>query len=239
MLKFCHKIVKIGDFIMVKINAFTLAETLITLSIIGIVAALTIPSLISKHEKRTTALRVKKAYSELYQALTLSQTKNGPIAEWNYSNTDNIDNNRQFIKKYILPYYKLQECSTQHNNNCGLSVSDTAINYILPNGTGISIKPYAQTIYVLIDVNGGKKPNYQGRDAFYFCTKDNKLVATGWNIEITRDDILNGKAVFNNQPCLCKKYDKNDTENPIYLQRRCCTPLLILDGWEFKDDYPW
>ena len=40
--------------------AFTLAEVLITLGIIGVVAALTMPSLIQKHKKQETTARFKK-----------------------------------------------------------------------------------------------------------------------------------------------------------------------------------
>lgn len=50
-------------------NGFTLAEVLITLGIIGIVAAMTITTLITNYQKKTTATRVKKAYAELLQAL--------------------------------------------------------------------------------------------------------------------------------------------------------------------------
>lgn len=45
--------------------AFTLAEVLITLGIIGIVAALSIPTLISAYQKKTTALEVKKPTQNL------------------------------------------------------------------------------------------------------------------------------------------------------------------------------
>ena len=43
--------------------AFTLAEVLITLGIIGVVAALTMPTLIAKHQKQVFVNRVKQTYS--------------------------------------------------------------------------------------------------------------------------------------------------------------------------------
>ena len=51
--------------------AFTLAETLITLTIIGVIAALTIPSLISEYQKHTYVVGLKKAYSQLQNAMKM------------------------------------------------------------------------------------------------------------------------------------------------------------------------
>ena len=49
--------------------AFTLAEVLITLGIIGVVAAMTMPSVITNYQKKQTAAQLKKAYSIVSQAL--------------------------------------------------------------------------------------------------------------------------------------------------------------------------
>ena len=46
-------------------KGFTLAEVLITLGIIGIVAAMTMPALIANHQKQVAATAVKKMYSQL------------------------------------------------------------------------------------------------------------------------------------------------------------------------------
>lgn len=54
-------------------SAFTLAEVLITLGIIGIVAAMTLPALINNHRDKELITRVKKTYSALNQALELAQ----------------------------------------------------------------------------------------------------------------------------------------------------------------------
>ncbi|MBQ2870396.1 type II secretion system protein, partial [bacterium] len=48
-----------------KRKAFTLAETLITLSIIGVIAAMTVPTLMSNIDKQTYVTGAKKAYSQL------------------------------------------------------------------------------------------------------------------------------------------------------------------------------
>ena len=48
-------------------NAFTLAEVLITLGIIGVVAALTLPSLIQNYQKQVWVNQLKKSYSTISQ----------------------------------------------------------------------------------------------------------------------------------------------------------------------------
>lgn len=59
----------------VKKQAFTLAEILIALTIIGIVAAVTVPMLMSNTNARTNRLKVQKAYTTLSTALRMGQTK--------------------------------------------------------------------------------------------------------------------------------------------------------------------
>ena len=46
-------------------QGFTLAEVLITLEIIGIIAAMTIPKLVSYYEKKVTLSKLKKVYTVL------------------------------------------------------------------------------------------------------------------------------------------------------------------------------
>ena len=58
-------------------EAFTLAEVLITLGIIGIVASLTLPTIIEQHQKLETVTKIKKAYSTLSQAIERAKVDNG------------------------------------------------------------------------------------------------------------------------------------------------------------------
>ena len=78
--------------------AFTLAEVLITLGIIGIVAAITIPSLITRYQKRETATRLKATYSIIANALKLAEEENGDLDFTGSTALENFD-------KYLLPYF--------------------------------------------------------------------------------------------------------------------------------------
>uniref|UniRef100_UPI004029BEED type II secretion system protein n=1 Tax=Candidatus Scatousia sp. TaxID=3085663 RepID=UPI004029BEED len=65
-------------------KAFTLAEVLITLGIIGIVAAMTLPTVVNKYQERVTVTKVKKFYSLINQALLFAIKDNGYVDEWDY-----------------------------------------------------------------------------------------------------------------------------------------------------------
>ena len=84
---------------------FTLAEVLITLGIIGIVAALTIPALHSKYEKVLIEEGLKKTYSDLYNLIKRSEADNGTYEEWDYTLSS-----ADFVEKYFAPYINLIPC---------------------------------------------------------------------------------------------------------------------------------
>ena len=71
--------------------AFTLAEVLITLGIVGVVAALTLPVLISKYKHKELETRFKKSYS------LISQASQGMEMELGSCERDQADNIIQYI----------------------------------------------------------------------------------------------------------------------------------------------
>ncbi len=72
--------------------AFTLAEVLITLGIIGVVAALTVPSLVAKYKERQRITQLKKAYSVLNQAFVRAVADYGTPDNWGLTITDTKKN---------------------------------------------------------------------------------------------------------------------------------------------------
>ena len=79
-----------------------MAEVLITLGIIGIVAAMTLPSLIKKHQRIETETRLKKAYSVINQAFLAAQAKHGEAKDWPEWETSA----EEILKRYIAPEIK-------------------------------------------------------------------------------------------------------------------------------------
>ena len=71
--------------------AFTLAEVLITLGIIGIVAAMTMPVLIGRYREKVTVTQLKKVNSVLNQAFIMATEKYGPIENWDLGTTGLAD----------------------------------------------------------------------------------------------------------------------------------------------------
>ena len=69
--------------------AFTLAEVLITLGIIGIVAAMTMPVLIQNHREKVTVTQLKKAYSVLSQAMLMAVKEDGTADIWDSYQSEN------------------------------------------------------------------------------------------------------------------------------------------------------
>ena len=62
-------------------KAFTLAELLITLGIIGVVAAITLPSLIVQYQDKVLATKTKRAYSLIQQAIQKNQSESGTVGD--------------------------------------------------------------------------------------------------------------------------------------------------------------
>ena len=83
--------------------AFTLAEVLITLGIIGVVAAMTLTPLINTYKKKTTAAKLKQAYNFLQRTFVMAQNEYGDMRNWECSAVGSCTP-EQFAKNYIIPY---------------------------------------------------------------------------------------------------------------------------------------
>ncbi len=228
-------------------GAFTLAEVLITLGIIGVVAALTMPSLIQNYKKRVHATRAKQAYSILSQVIKLSEVENGDSQYWMSEFPDKgLQNTELYLKKFILPYLKgVEYCGSglgdELKKKCGATVSAVGQTYLIANGISVAMVPSASIttaglneniLHINIDVNGPKGPNELGVDRFFFQVKPNKgLIPYGGDGNFTKEDILKGSE-YNEKPFACKQ----DKDTDYY--RHGCPLLLMMNGWEFKDDYP-
>lgn len=96
---------------------FTLAEVLITLGIIGVVAALTLPTLIQHHKKSVVETRLKKFYTTMNQAILMAKNDYGDFENWDfflgnkYDEEANLINQSEATKarfeKYFKPYLNI------------------------------------------------------------------------------------------------------------------------------------
>ena len=180
---------------MKKINrktAFTLAEVLITLAIIGIVAAMTMPTLIQHFQKKSLETQTQRFYSMMSQAVKqymadygVDDLRHTPLASDNYEDTGSpeaIASIRDFVTKYLKV---AKECDHDANDcfvpeyqlwNGSKDVFFTEANYdyrrdyVLADGSVIRIGYDGggeRPVGLYVDVNGKKGPNRVGYDLWF------------------------------------------------------------------------
>ena len=209
-----------------KLNAFTLAEVLITLGVIGVVAAVTLPTLVQNYKKQVATARLKNFYSTMQQAILMSEAVNGPSKDWEFSRAvydsngvyDSVGNRTfvyNFISKYLLPYMNYDKITKETNKDIELYFKDASV-IKFGHGSCIDLR---------YDINGTSNPNIIGRDifTFVFCfpaTDPNNPKVIGFH-----------------------SYDKFSCKTRQTALEKCktninyCSTLLQYDNWEFKDDY--
>ena len=222
--------------------AFTLAEVLITLGIIGVVAALTIPNLVTDYQKKQTVNQLRKVYADLNNAVKLSEVDNGPASEWNYPTQTCYAYNciAPFVEQYYLPYFqgaKIVKTSDMPDyimfEYNGYRFPGMHIYLILNNGVIISFFSNTPSGYIWLfaDINGKKGPNKIGRDVFVFDAYN--WIQQGykikfWGLGYDKDNFNDASIQYG-----CNRENDADYKN-FY-----CGALIEASGWEIPENYPW
>ena len=180
-----------------KKKAMTLAEILITLGIIGVVAAFTIPTLMNKTQDAELKTAFKKAYSVVNQAYQLATLENGggfgPVTQ---------STPQSWVKYNALKSQLkvVQDCPYNANakgkcwSNSGVGLKDWQVtscgaasnniyqnnnaSFVTADGMFWMLYTYSSTTgwdIIFVDVNGDKKPNDWGKDAFMFYMNDSNI----------------------------------------------------------------
>ncbi len=164
------------------LKAFTLAEVLITLGIIGIVAALTIPQLVANYTSTQLKVQWKKTYSIFEQATQNIIRENGSMKGLDCDSWV-VDT---CLKNYYSSFIKIKEEDDHTRGNCWhnagewKSMDGTSMDLpnghdaciVLNDGTLINFENYDSACtnddcgLLQVDVNGFKKPNIIGKDIF-------------------------------------------------------------------------
>ena len=239
--------------------AFTLAEVLITLGIIGIVSAMTIPTLIKEYDKKQTVAKLKQTYSILSQAITRAQVDNGDIVTWSLKNINGQEVSKNYAKIittdffniYLKPYIKIskdfgfQDASSisKYYNCCYYPESNNpqtqdkngyGYYFVLSNGTVINL------------LLSNKCVEYDSDGA---CTKI-LFNSIGFRVGIDglNKKTISGKNLFDLQINSDKNilefvsygaYTRNSALKICRSIALTCGQLIRLDNWEIKEDYPW
>ena len=222
-------------------KGFTLAEILITLSILGIVAVIIMRTVFINYQKMVIANQLKVNYSRIQESI-LSSPYYIENRDWvrQFDNAPFGGNIEEYIKKYMvgnlkitkdygwnhvrnlnLPYYKFP------NGNISAPDSTSGTKYYiyeLPSGAILYISggrnndnTYTPPL-VYIDVNGKKGPNVFGRDLFLF--------------RIEHDSYLQMPGVTLDRKTLLQKCNINSTGGNL------CEALVQKDGCKLSKDCP-
>lgn len=113
-------------------KAFTLAEVLITLTILGVIAVVAIPNLISNYKKIYTITRLKQAYSIIVNATDIAEIySQKSVNDWNFDNLSDINN-------YLIPQFSVKrKCSD--NNPCIGTIAKDLVGKNVNNMSGTAL----------------------------------------------------------------------------------------------------
>lgn len=231
-------------------EAFTLAEVLITLGIIGVVAAMTIPTLVSNYQKTQYVSQLQKMTAVLnsgFKQLMANTSCNdipctGIIGADSNTTIDNLKNANVFDiinscplsvmgchDNYVYPLSNDTALWIPHDHYSMIVFKDGSVlglyndTYVNCNLSG-GISQYASVCFssAIIDINGSKPPNKFGRDVYRFVLSKNG--------EILPIGTVNSTSLWNGN------WDSDKTTNCIVGvgDGATCFGRIVEQGWEMK-----
>lgn len=218
-------------------TAFTLAEVLITLGIIGIIAAMTIPALVGKYQKIAHVNQMKNTYTIISNAFLMSQQDYGDPTDWDWGTSKSRQNLLRIVNTYLIPYLNIssKENQTTAKGNYALRLKNgTTLVFELDGCLNPdTCKPIDITALYITASHKNKESHYASSDRDYsredytmvFKKNQKTLQFFNWGGN-TREGMKN-----------VSKYACN--KNIAKHQRYNCGALIFYDGWTIKNDYPW
>ena len=168
-------------------GAFTLAEVLVTLGIIGVVSAMTVPTLMQNYQRQSYVTQLHKVYNEMSQVFQQMMTDRNAL---NLKETGLLNTTEQATETFKNYFKVVQDCgnnfspcfASEYRSTTGSSIKPVEANwwsssFVLADGAAIGLHglidysagnvsyPYG---YMYVDINGAKGPNITGRDFFLF-----------------------------------------------------------------------
>ena len=218
-------------------KAFTLAEVLITLSIIGVIAAMTIPTLVLNYQRNITETRIKAFYSNMTQAVGQW------LAEEHMERKDvtfqNIKTSDEFITWWNNSIGK-------HLNTSNIEIvnayhSHPTIRITMPDGS-------AANTYINNSGTDGAAMSFFWCAERRFCSEEFENAVDGrraflftWEPWNGRPENIGGRFVtaYKDYHTWSRAQLLQDCGGSIANGRYGCTRLIEVDGWKIKSDYPW
>ena len=190
-------------------SAFTLAEVLITLGVIGVVAAMTIPALMSNYRKSQLETQIKAAYSTIQQAIRFAEYED--ISYDMAIKDNNMNSMEEWFNSFLAKHLKVEQiCINEpgcwHKQGIVKDLNGNAFPWDFPAGPGIriitfriakggmySIDGFSSSdlqklfgintnndgLVFIFDANGETKPNRFGKDIYIMAWTEKGLVPAG------------------------------------------------------------
>lgn len=195
------------------LKGFTLAETLVTIVIVGVVAALTVPLTIKNYQRHYTEVKLKQAYNIITNALKSAEADYGYMTTWDLSEYNQAylpDNSQQsgtrisdaltlFMAKYFAPYLKL----LKPYNNSMIRLKDVGYKNGWKYSDGSSLRgqnQYSDIIFlqngmVIMTLIGANYQNnsFIGTSIYYYIDIDGPKGANTLNKDIFQFQTLFAK----------------------------------------------
>lgn len=236
-------------------KAFTLAEVLITLGIIGVVAAITIPALITTHQKKVTVTKLKKAISILNQAYRLSFDDNGDASAQEAMDMGTV----QYFNTYWAPYIKTATlCKGPTTCNYKSNFPFKVLNGTTSNSGFGGFNPASKTtsrvpfltsdgFLYIIHVYGGSGQYDENGNMIQVAVNEINLDINGFagpntygkDVFILRRIYEEGKGPIVVPNCYDSSLDTINQDCSKTGAGSCCAEKIRRASWEIDKSYPW
>ena len=195
-------------------HGFTMAEILLSLTIIGVVAAITLPSLTGNINERTWNTQRKALYARMSQAIALMPALNGygTLVEGNES-TSAVDTAAEtFVTEGLSKVLKINNiCDSEHLADCGISSKITTFT-----GSTLSFPRTMHTLNGIFsqELNHNYPYSQTNTKAAAFETQNGESIAVFY-FPYCRNS-LEDSGVFDSQSRMCANfvYDLNGNKGP-------------------------
>ena len=213
----------------IKQAAFTLAEVLITLGIIGVVAAITIPGLMTKYHRSVVEKKLIKFESIMNQAIRMSIAENDDLV---FSPPENVSERTPYMKEWLqenlLKFMKAEYDGEVINNRY------YKISFI--DGTGVVVYPANRDtrihFFFCLEAKDAtcKQESYDGRNTFVFVYDQKTKAVLPYGYEVNDVNKLKNNTASTAVGCYTTAYPTH---------RHYCAQLIKQNGWKIPADYPW
>ena len=160
-----------------------MAEVLVTLGIIGVVSAMTVPTLMQNYQRQSYVTQLHKVYNELSQAFLRYQTDKNALSLKEAGLTSQAE-----LNTFVSTYFKIvQNCSTsatpciaasykKMDGSASYNGAGASNCYAIASGAAICPRYTDDYYYFIVDTNGAKGPNITGRDIFAMFIYNNGII---------------------------------------------------------------